>query len=208
MGKVYLRIELSDEYDGPFFPEATYKYASQERYYRYTDYTTIKQLLKYICKKGKFSDYRGFELGDFFRIKVSGSYCGFGNINARLGSLIRLLHAENKQIELLWVYRPGGGADVWEEDGIHFIIHTNEYIHRGKPHVHAKYSGDEVKIDLQSFAVTGVMKNKGNERLAIETVKRNRGFFYQKWRELVCGLEVPEFYYNEEEDLVKVLQVG
>lgn len=208
MGTIVFKLELVDDYDGPFFSETAYQYSSTERRFKYTCFTTIKRLLKHICKECHFSDFRGYGLKDLFQVKVSNMYLEFWNINTRLERLIKLLRSRNEMLELRLIYRPGGGADVWEECGIRFIVHTDEYIHRGKPHVHAKNSGDTIKIDLQSLQVTGSFRNRKKQKEAVRIVSRKRAYFYQKWDEYVCGLYVPELYYNRKEDSIKVIPIG
>jgi hypothetical protein len=91
-------------------------------------------------------------------------------------------------------------VSILEEDGIKFIIHTEEYVHLGQPHVHAKYSGEEIKIDIGSLNVTGCFKNRKKEKRAIDAVKKHKECLMRKWTELVCGLKVSDYYYDEDTD--------
>lgn len=42
----------------------------------------------------------------------------------------------------------GRGAAVAEKSGIKFFFHTNEKDIHHRPHIHCKYSGEEMRIDL------------------------------------------------------------
>jgi hypothetical protein len=97
---------------------------------------------------------------------------------------------KNNKIEVVYseVVLPSVACNIDEVGGIDFFLHTNEKNHIGRPHIHAKYSGEEISIDIFSGEIiAGSFKSPAKQRLAVERVQRRREEFMQKWQEWCVG---------------------
>ncbi len=210
----YTKIE---DFDGRYKSDRYFKddireYCRKPRTYTYSRFTTIRAFLNRICEESGFSkvdSFGLFSIEDYFEIMAFDQRRGFGNIDIPVLRLLNYLRQEDGAIYLIWTYWPyAGGADVHYQDGIKFIIHTDEYVHRGRPHVHAQYSGDVIKIDIQTLKTKGKLKNKKKQKEAIRIVNENKAFFIQKWREYTGGLNVPDYYYNAIDGILEQELIG
>lgn len=219
--KLIINIELVDESNfidefgdaEPIrcFIDDVRQFAKEPIEYYYTSNTTIRDMLFYLCTESGFIKSKPECLewvGDYFMVVIEDHLREFGNIDVPLCRLVELSGYPEKPFYLTWEYSLPGGADVYEEDGIKFVIHTDEYIHRGTPHVHAEYSGEKLKIDIRSLVTKGRFKNRKKQKKAIEAVDNHREFFMKKWNELVGGLHVQNYYYDEESDSFHVEREG
>lgn len=75
-------------------------------------------------------------------------------------------------------------AEYDRENGIVYFFHFSERSHLEMPHIHAKYSGEEISIYFNDFHVDGKLKNMKREKEAISYVKRHVGDLPDKWREI------------------------
>ena len=73
---------------------------------------------------------------------------------------------------------PGIGGLIGEDEGIKFIIKNNEKDrHEFEPHVHCKYSGEEMRIRIDTLQIMKddkEFKNKRKTKIALEWVKENQ----------------------------------
>lgn len=76
------------------------------------------------------------------------------------------------------------------ENGITYIIHTNETGKHNKPHLHAKYQNDEVVIELKTGKVLAGTLSPTQNRAASEWVKRNDALVRDRWNELTKGIRI------------------
>ena len=88
-----------------------------------------------------------------------------------------------------------GGLGIDTENGIRYILHTKELRHT--PHVHARYQGQEISIDLFTFKVTNSFKNPKKEKEAVDYVKSNRDKYLQLYNMKTNGIHIDdEFVEN------------
>lgn len=69
----------------------------------------------------------------------------------------------------------------FDKDGIYYAAYSSEKSHLEYPHIHAKYSGEEISIYLNDFHIDGKMRSKKKEKEAIEYVRRNVESFLEMW---------------------------
>ena len=88
----------------------------------------------------------------------------------------------------------GIGGGVGDYHGIHFFFHTNEKDRHNKPHIHCKYSGEELRIDLNRLTIMDKeFKNNRINKLAIECVRKNQDSLIKYWNEVVIKGEKVKF---------------
>ena len=75
-------------------------------------------------------------------------------------------------------------AEYDRENGIVYFFHSSEKSHLEMPHIHAKYSGEEISIYFNDFHVDGKLKNVKKEKEAISYVKRHIGDLSYMWKEI------------------------
>ena len=73
------------------------------------------------------------------------------------------------------------------KDGIVFFFHTSEHGHQNNPHIHAKYSGDEISIYFSDLHIVGHMKSSAKQRMAITYVKENLREMLDEWGKIMDG---------------------
>ena len=76
------------------------------------------------------------------------------------------------------------------ENGILFIIHTNEQGHN-KPHLHVQYQDKEAVIEIPTGIVLRGNLRRDKEKQACEWVRQKSEFFQQHWNELTNGITFP-----------------
>ena len=82
------------------------------------------------------------------------------------------------------VVAPNNAAEYHRENGIVYFFHSSEGPHLEWPHIHAKYSGEEISIYFNDFHTDGKLKNAKKEKEAIDYVKRNIKALTDKWNEI------------------------
>ena len=80
---------------------------------------------------------------------------------------------------------PYGAYEYDRQDGIVFYFHTAEAPHRNFPHIHARYSGENISIYLSEYRTVGHFSNRKKEKLAVEYVVEKKEELLQKWNELI-----------------------
>ena len=76
------------------------------------------------------------------------------------------------------------------ENGITYIIHTNESGKHNLPHLHAKYQNDEVVIELKTGKILTGSLNKTQLKRASDWVVKNDELVCKRWNELTKGIRV------------------
>lgn len=83
----------------------------------------------------------------------------------------------DNDIEII-INGPGIGAAVGEQEGIKFFINNNEHDrHKFEPHIHCKYSGEEMRIRIDTLQIMKKdkpFKNKQKVKKAIAWIKKNQ----------------------------------
>ncbi len=72
-------------------------------------------------------------------------------------------------------------AEYARENGIVYFFHTSEKSHLKYPHIHAEYSGEQIKISLNNFQVEGRFKSLQKQKEAVKFVKKNFEAMRREW---------------------------
>jgi hypothetical protein len=113
--------------------------------------------------------------------------------------LIDLENQFNISKETIIIYNnfPGKGAEMGRSNGIKFFFHYDEAdIHQGTPHIHAKYSGDEIRINLNTLKVMDKpygFKTPSKTDYALEMIKTNQKELLNYWNKVVINHESIKF---------------
>lgn len=79
-------------------------------------------------------------------------------------------------------------AEYARENGIVYFFHTAEKSHLKYPHIHAEYSGEEIKISLNNFQVEGRFKSPQKQKEAVKYVKKNSEDMSREWHRIMESL--------------------
>ena len=90
-----------------------------------------------------------------------------------IGDVQRAFHLFDNKINIV-INGPGIGKFIGEEEGIRFYINNNEKdYHQFEPHVHCQYSGEEMRIRIDTLKIMKkdkAFKNKKKVKTAINWV--------------------------------------
>ena len=76
------------------------------------------------------------------------------------------------------------------KDGVDYFFHTSEKEHAPYPHIHARYSGEEISIYFSDFSVKGKFKSRQKQKQAIAYVEENLEKLNKEWERISnckCG---------------------
>ena len=121
-----------------------------------------------------------------FAIKYDGYFYNIRK-NCPLKRLLLFLGNSNA-ITLYYRIGIGGGLGLGEEKGIRYFFYSNESAHT--PHVHAKYQGRTVSIDLQTLKVKGSFKSKKKEFEAVQHIRANQAEYIKKFALYTNGIDI------------------
>lgn len=139
-----------------------------------------------------------YELGkdslvDRFQVVQDGRfYCLDGK-----GKLHKLIEFLGNPASLYLDYAIGlpGGFDLDEKDGIRFFVHTKELRH--VPHIHARYQGEVISIEILTLKVRGAFKNKKKQQEAICYVELNRDELLKQYNLKTNGIHICACYVED-----------
>lgn len=135
------------------------------------------------------------DLGKRFQIAYNGNFYQL-DYSGRLNRLIRFL-GNPKTINLEYSIGLPGGLGVDENDGISYFFHTKELRHT--PHIHAKYQGEEISIEILTLKVRGSYKNRKKQSEAIKYVKNNTSRLLAEYNLKTNGIHIlPEYVEKAE----------
>lgn len=110
--------------------------------------------------------------------------------------LTKFIRNFNVKNTLVLYYTPlAGGRGVDTIDNIKFFLHSNEKHH--PPHIHAKYQGDEISIDLKTFKIKGRFKNKKKQKDALICAKENQSKWLDAYRKYTNGIKFEPFFLED-----------
>ena len=116
----------------------------------------------------------------------------FDASNCFLSDLENQFNISHHVLEVLVGGGIGGG--VGDYHGIHFFFHTNEKDLHHNPHIHCKYSGEEIRIDLNKLMIMDkCFKNNRINKLALICVKKNQEQLIRYWNDVVIKGEKIKF---------------
>ena len=95
----------------------------------------------------------------------------------KIPHLILSLRNSDKTINII-IDAPGQGGYVGEQNGIKFVIHSNEKDrHEHEPHIHCIYAGEEMRVRIDTLEIMKKdkeLKNKKKVKIAIKWIKENQ----------------------------------
>ena len=151
-------------------------------------FTTNMRLLRKaqsVCKSPDSLE----SLPDRFRVIIGENSYALESA-VKLKKTIRFL-GNPQTLYLDYVIGLGGGFGLDEKDGIYFFLHTKELRH--SPHVHAKYQGETISIDILTLRVHGKFKNKKKMREAVEYVKAKQEELLEQYNQKTNGIHIANF---------------
>ncbi len=112
-------------------------------------------------------------------------------LNYSLVDIQNLFHLFDNEINII-IEGPGTGGRIDSVEGINFTINTKEKGHEHLPHIHAEYSGEEIRISLINCEILDGkgFKNNNKTKKAIAYVEENREMLLDKWT-LLTGFNIP-----------------
>lgn len=82
------------------------------------------------------------------------------------------------------VIAPENAYEFGRENGIVYYFHTQEKNHLFDPHIHAKYSGEELRIRLKDFSYDGSLKSPAKIKEAINYVRNHLKDIRAEWNRI------------------------
>ena len=163
-----------------------------EYMYEYTEKTLIEDMCQYVIKNiyekeccDQQNDY--YPCKDEIRLLYNNDY----RVLVYSVPLYKLIEYLRKTcIDLRWPVGTGKVADRYQ--GIVYFFHSNE--NGISPHIHARYSGDEISVDLITMAITGSFKNRKKQREAFNFIKKRKSKYYNDYSELTSGITPKDVY--------------
>lgn len=110
----------------------------------------------------------------------------YTNNNTTLTKNNILSHISDNTLYLNYIniIAPYGACEYTRIDGMVFFFHTSETPHKNFPHIHIKYSGEEMLIYLESLKAIDKIAN-GKKKRAIEYVTKNKERLLQEWNKII-----------------------
>ena len=141
-------------------------------------------------------DYNEFFWKQYFNEKIYYNLeYTFGDYkNKTLEELEIQFHISKFYFPILLNFQGGRGAGVAEKEGIKFFFHTNEKNIHHKPHIHCKYSGEEMRIDLvDDIIIDKPFKTSKKSKIALEFCKQYKKELIDYWDKVVINGEYIKF---------------
>lgn len=201
MSKVLINLEVSIQYNAHLDNEEIKDYSFSEEI---DENYTLKEAIESIYKLHNIEltefqkNHKLSYLTNYLFSKLHGFYIEYDYndaINTKIGLLNDVFNISNNTLRIYYI--DGIGATSGEFEGIKFIIHTDEKdIHHNK-HVHCEYSGEEMRVELETLNILDKpFTNKKKVKRALELIKNNKDGLIEMWDKLVIKGE--PFKFNME----------
>jgi len=154
----------------------------------YTPLTRIETLLRLAYRKCQLPSSYEIERSHFM-VWHNGERHWLDE-SGRVAKLYKHLGCDGR-IGIEYVSANGIGGFIDEEDGIVFFYHTKELRH--VPHIHARYQGEEISIEILTLNTKGQFKNKKKQRKAIHYVSENKLSLLDDYNNKTNGIKVFPF---------------
>lgn len=183
MSKINVKI-IADEHEDIDISESGLKYLSQSFEFKYGFKTKINKLLMKTCKTFGVGTENDCSI-KFQLLHNDNRY--FLNPNVRIKKLINYLGIE-EQITFVYLFGVPGGKTLDETNGIRYFLHPKETNH--SPHIHAKFSGEEISIYLITGKIEGSFKSKTKMKQAQKYVNDNKEYLMDAYVKYTNGIVV------------------
>lgn len=115
---------------------------------------------------------------------------GRGNLCIRQGNELipfdeKLLLYDDVTVVYLDIIKPDNVLEFDRKNGISYFFHTSEKGHRGFPHIHARYSDEEISIYFKDFDIIGEYKSKTKQKEAVDFVRDHMKELIREWNRIV-----------------------
>ena len=153
--------------------------------FKYTSDSTIGDLMR-VCYQTYQEEFDPFGHNQRFVWKRGDR---FVELNEQF-NLEEFLAINNisESLELFYVIGLPGGYGLEVIEGVQFLFHSNEEGHT--PHVHARYQGKDISVDLLNLNVTGSFKNRKKMEIAMQYVRERRDELITLYYEHTTGVYV------------------
>ena len=128
--------------------------------------------------------------GNFYQLDYSG----------KLSQLITFL-GDPTSINLEYVIGLPGGLGIEQKNGITYFLHTKELRHI--PHIHARYQGEELSIEILTLKVRGSYKNRKKQKEALNYVAANANRLLAEYNLKTNGIHIPPEYVENAETTIR-----
>ena len=149
-------------------------------------------------------------LYDLFRIVRNGRVITIWDTTVKFDKLLKYLKIDSI-LELYFECSFTGTGTFGYVDGIEYYFQSKERNHWGRPHVHVKYRGIKMSIDIINLCRLNKKKRKHEkpivnelEKRAIECVRKHQRAFITGWNDHTNGIWVDISRYIDEEPWSKV----
>lgn len=202
----------------PYHKEMVREFLKGTHTYQYDETTRIVDLFRYLWDKSGFTaedesdeewdssenyneqiEFADDEILRFFVILHDNDYYSLWNPNVYIDPLFTYLGIQDK-VELYFETSFGGEGSFNEVEceGIQFYFHSDETVHWGRPHIHAKVDENQISIDLNTFEIiVGRFEKRKQEKEAVECVKTHQRTFMKGWNDHSNGIRVNLNKYSD-----------
>ncbi len=142
------------------------------------------------------SDYNEFFWEQYFdkNICYNLKYAFNDYKNKTLIELENQFNISKFKFPILLNFQGQKGAGIAKKEGIKFFFHTNEKSIHHMPHIHCKYSGEEIRIDLTNILIIDKpFKNKKKSKVALDFCRKYKHELIEYWNKVVINGENMKF---------------
>lgn len=161
----------------------------------YDEKNTIKDILNFYVYSLKeyFNEFnkksresKDDELKEYFRIIYMDNKLRIFDLNTPIYKILEI--QKNSILNFAFIIGVGGGFDALQrEDGIQYSMNTREQGKHNFPHLHVKYSGEEVVINiLTGQTIEGYIKSQ-KQKEAMQKIKENKEELMLLWNTRTDG---------------------
>lgn len=170
---------------------------SQTFVFYYTPFTKIKRLLIKTCRVCNCSKDKDFR-SQHFMAKVNDKYYPLDE-DGRVLRLIDYLNCGNV-LYLEYIISGSGGLGIETKNGIYYFYHIKECRH--VPHIHAKYQGDEISVEILTLKTKGKFENIKRQKEAVQYVKEHRAELLDSYNKKTNGIHIDDFQVSDDGEII------
>lgn len=166
----------------------------------YDENITLEEVLidlhkKYAINSKNVSNYHITNLNELLwsqyfpkKIVFAINDCYDDCLATKLADLQRQFHISNLEFTVLLNF-DGLGKSIGEKEGIHFYFHSNEKDLHHNPHIHCKYSGEEMRIEIETLKILDKPFKKSKVKIVKKFVKEHQVDLLNYWNKAIINGE-------------------